>query len=385
MLDDLHPVRRAAQKFVLVVGAGALGAAVCSTGVRYTGIDDEDTQRALRASSAPAPAVRPVGAAEAQALALLRKAAAAESATAYTGRKYFGSWSEEGGESVLASVKHVPGRGTWVRVNTATADDDGDGAQIEEAAGELDQQALALLTDQYTLRIAEPSRCLGRSTAVVEATPIGGRTVAGRFWIDDESGLLLRRELYDGDGRTVRASEFLEVDVAPAATPTGRAQSASVQSRHATPRRSGRLLDGDALDRLRRDGWVLPEVLPAGMVLYRARSVQTGGAGEAVQLTYSDGLFAVSLFAQRGRLDTSTLEGFSSGEVDGAPVHTRSGLYQQAVWAGGDTVYTLVSDAPDPEMTQVIAALPHNAPSSALRARVGRGIDRMGSWINPFE
>ncbi len=389
MLND-HSFRRAAQRFVLVVGVGALGAAVCSTGARYAG-PDEKILGSLRTGAATTPESRPVDKAEAAALDLLRRAAMAETATTYEGRKLLGSWSASGGDSVLVDVRHEPGRGTRLRVASAGIDDDGsqtgDG-EVEDASGDLDQHALALLTDQYSLRIGEPIRCLGRAATVVEATPIEGGAVAGRFWIDNESGLLLRRELYDGHGHTVRTSAFLDLDVTAAPVAPVHTRSTSVGQTKVpaeTDQRGDGVLDDAALDRLRNDGWLLPAALPGGLVLYRARTVEVSGGGQAVQLTYSDGLFALSLFTQRGRLDTSALRGFTTKKVGGAEVQTRSGLYRQVVWAGGDTVYTVVSDAPDAELEQVVKALPHSEPSSTVRSRMGRGIDRMGSWINPFE
>jgi hypothetical protein len=65
-------------------------------------------------------------------------------------------------------------------------------------------------------------------------------------------------------------------------------------------------------------------------------------------------------------------------------VYTRSGLYRQVVWAAGDTVYTVVSDTPDTKFMQVVGALPHDEPGAGMRSRMVRGIERMGSWINPF-
>jgi sigma-E factor negative regulatory protein RseB len=391
MLND-HSFRRAAQRFVLVVGAGALGAAVCSTGARYAG-PDEETLGSLRAGAATTPSSRPVDVAEAEALQLLRRAALAETATTYQGRKLLGSWSASGDESVLVDVSHVVGRGTRLRVSSAGIESrsgqSGD-QEVEDASGELDQHALSLLTDQYSLRIGTSDRCLGRPATLVEATPVDGGAVAGRFWIDDASGLLLRRELYDTEGHTVRTTAFLDLEVNPAPVAALRTQStaaAAPRSDSGAPAESADdgALDAAALDRLRDDGWVLPNALPAGMVLYRARAVDVPGGGRAVQLTYSDGLFALSMFTQRGRLDTSKLRNFTPTTVGGARVQSRAGLYRQVVWAGGDTVYTLVTDAPDADLELIVKVLPHTAPSTTMRSRIGRGIDRMGSWINPFE
>jgi sigma-E factor negative regulatory protein RseB len=389
MIGDDHPVKRAAQRFVLVVGAGALGAAVCSTGVRYAGPDDDETLRTLRTGSVPS--AREITPDEAAALTVLRRAAAAEKATSYEGQKVFGSWSAAGGESVLAEVGHTPGRGTWVRVASASGHSPRrrDRAEIADAGGDLDPQALALLTDQYRLQIAEPGRCIGRKATVVEATPIGGDRVAGRFWVDDDSGLLLRRELYDANGHAVRSTVFLDLRVDEASADPQRTVPATfgeAPARIPSPRstRSERLLDESELIALRTEGWILPDVLPGGLLLYRARAVDVHDGEDAVHLTYSDGLFSLSLFAQRGRLDASALHGFEADELGGAAVYRRSGLYRQVVWASDDTVYTLVSDAPDDELAQVVGVLPHDKPGAGLRARVGRGIDRMGSWINPF-
>jgi len=378
MIGDDHLVRRATQRFVLVVGAGAIGAAVCSTGLNWVDARDDDESRLGR--SFPSPVAREIGPAEAEALTVLRRAAAADNATVYEGRKIFGGWSAKGGESVLAEVGHEPGKGTWLRVMSAGGHTDegrSPRAEIADAGGELDPQALALLTDQYTLRVADPIRCIGRDATVVEATPIGGDRVAGRFWVDDESGLLLRHELYDSAGNAVRSTSFLDIDVATDPSPR-RTLSTTF---HATP--DDGLLDAGELEDLRADGWVLPGVLPAGMVLYRARAVDVDG-GEAVHLTYSDGLFSLSLFAQRGRLDTSELRGFSTEKLGTVEVYARSGLYRQVVWAAGDTVYTVVSDTPDTKFMQVVGALPHDEPGAGMRSRMVRGIERMGSWINPF-
>ena len=72
--------------------------------------------------------------------------------------------------------------------------------------------AVALLTRYYSLRMGTADRVAGRETDVVEAVRPGadGRVVA-RFWLDRESGVVLRREVYDAAGRAVRVSAFTDV------------------------------------------------------------------------------------------------------------------------------------------------------------------------------
>jgi negative regulator of sigma E activity len=398
-----RPVLRAAQRFILVVGVGALGAAVCATVILVAGVGDKQGVRTVPKGNAPAPTPRPLSAAETAAVALLRNAAAAAAALHYRGKKLFGSWTSTGDTSVLADVEHIPGRGTWVSVTSA-----GGGNRVhprpgrgESPEGELTEdglerpgpEALGALTNHYTVRAGGPVPCAGRLATVIEATGITRARVAGRFWIDRETGILLRHELYDSAGRQIRVIAFLDLTVERAGRPApgpGQPVASEVPRAQRTPparkKRSSlrQLLGQSDLARLRRSGWVVPETLPGGLQLYRAHQVQAGG-GQTVQLTYSDGLFTASLFAQRGRLERSSLRGFAQTRIGDVVVHSRPGLYRQLVWAGGDTVYTLVTDVPDAAVGEIVAMLPHSTGEPDLLSRVGRGIDRMGSWINPFE
>ena len=55
------------------------------------------------------------------------------------------------------------------------------------------------------------------------------------------------------------------------------------------------------------------------------------------------------------------------------------------VWTSGQTVYTVVADAPERTVDQVVAALPHQpAADGDTLGRLGRGLDRVASWFNPF-
>jgi hypothetical protein len=47
-------------------------------------------------------------------------------------------------------------------------------------------------------------------------------------------------------------------------------------------------------------------------------------------------------------------------------------------------VYTVVADAPERTVDQVVAALPHRPADDDTLGRLGRGLDRVASWFNPF-
>jgi sigma-E factor negative regulatory protein RseB len=202
--------------------------------------------------------------------------------------------------------------------------------------------------------------------------------VAGRFWLDRGTGLLLRRELYDAAGEVVRATAFVQLNDGAAAEAVPATAS---RPAHDDPERT---LDDAALTQLRRDGWQLPDVLPGGMERYRATDLRSGGH-RVVQLAYSDGLFAASLFVEQGDLDASALSGFDRTKLAGTTAYVRTGLQRTVVWAGRSAVYTLVLDAPESLTPELVAALPHRPVDGGMLARLGRGIDRVGSWANPFD
>jgi sigma-E factor negative regulatory protein RseB len=197
--------------------------------------------------------------------------------------------------------------------------------------------------------------------------------VAGRFWIDVATSLLLRRESFDRSGRLVRSSAFTSLTVDPTAPDVMPAAALSDQ------------LDASSIDALRRDGWQVPAALAGDLELYDAR-MRTHDGEPVLHLSYSDGLMTLSLFAQRGRLGATKLAGFTHQKVSGAQIWVRPSTPERVVWGGGGRVFTLLSDAPPEMVRAVVVGMPHEkAPKTGLLARLGRGLARLGSWLNPFD
>jgi sigma-E factor negative regulatory protein RseB len=98
-----------------------------------------------------------------------------------------------------------------------------------------------------------------------------------------------------------------------------------------------------------------------------------------VDLEYSDGLYVVSLFAQRGTLAAS-MPGWRQVSVGGQRAFVSG---HSVTWAVPGFVYTMIADAPPQTMTQVVGALPRDG-SPGVLARLGRGFIRIASVINPF-
>lgn len=315
------------------------------------------------AAAAPVPRS---ASAEGPALTLLDRAAHAGRTLDYRGTQYLASWRDAGSDATLAEVTHRPGRRAVVR-EPPTA---GRSSVPLTATAALHPRAVDTLAAAYDLRVAGTARCTGRTASVVEARRDDGQ-VAGRFWVDRDSGLLLRREVYDEEGRRVRSSAFVDLDVRGVAAPA--LPDADGQGLHAT------------VAELRARGWRVPESLPHGFRLLEARLSRPGPDEHVLHLAYSDGLSTTSLFAQSGRLGTDRPDGFVRATVAERPVWVRSEMPQRVVWSGGGHVWTLVSDASTDAVRDAVAALPRDpAPRDSLPARLGRGLSRLASLLNPF-
>lgn len=311
----------------------------------------------LPALASPASGVRD----EARAQALLVQAARAATTRPWSGTQYVGTWRGSTQTSAVLEVDHRPGSGSTVR--------NGDGSAL--VTPELDERLLGLLAEHYDLAIAGQGRCAGRSAHVVEARRPGvsGRgAVAGRFWLDDDSGLVLRREVYDERGDRLRSSAFVELTVQPPVAQLSTASSRSSMVEVVLP----------------DSGWQLPRTLPDGLELFDVR-VREHARGEVLQLAYSDGLSTLSVFAQRGALPSTPREGFSATRVRGTRAWVQPAAPERVVWEGDGGVFTLVSDAAPATVRAAVGALPRDpAPRPGLLGRLGRGLERLGDWLNPF-
>lgn len=355
---------RVLRQLALILGAGALGGVALPALV--AGQPGRSAGSAEFALGAPATAaIRPVTPGERFAIELLRRAAVAGQQRTYSGTQFLTSWSVAGTFSIVIELQHMPGRGVLVRrsgvASPAVVDDTG--------AADLDPRALAVLERHYTVSVTgQAARCAGRSARIVEVRPRGISGVAGRFWLDVATGLILRRELYDDSGRTVRAAAFVDVAMAAPAPWTGPTKAADTDD--------GSVLAAPQLATLRRQGWHAPARL-SGLELFETRR-RSG----VLQLSYTDGLFAVSVFSQRGRLAPASVKGWQPVRLNTTRAWTRPGLSQRVVWTGSGWVYTAVADAPDPVVAAAVGGFPGRRGDSFLH-RVLRGLHRMGSWLNP--
>jgi sigma-E factor negative regulatory protein RseB len=307
------------------------------------------------------------------AVSWLQKAATAPNRVSYHGTQIITAWGPEGASSAMFDIVHSATQGSEISVLGASAAP-GAKAFVQRATttgAAIDGGPLALLQATYQLVEKCCADLIGRTTVLVEALR-ADQTLAARFWIDKATGLLLQRQLFAVDGKTiVRATVFTELTLEhndflghlPPMLPSG-----------VEPIGLGKV------DNLRAQGWVCAHELPASLQLYDVH--QDTGNG-SLQFSYSDGLFNVSLFEQRGALDPAAVAGFSRTNTPG--VYLRYGMPSYVVWSSGGIVYTLIGDLPPDQLGQVVRSFPHDlaAKLTAIQ-RLGTGLAKIATWLTPM-
>jgi sigma-E factor negative regulatory protein RseB len=232
-----------------------------------------------------------------------------------------------------------------------------------------------LLTSNYRPVLAGTGVVAKRNTHIVQLRTATGRVVAA-FWLDNITCLPLRRVVYDDQGQETQRTEFVSVHIddprasrTPALTPKNDAP-------------MGVPLTAAEVHRMGDQGWSTPSVLPQGLDLVDGR-LTGSGAGRVLHLTYSDGLSTLSLFEQKGRLDTHKLQGWQQERRGGTKVWSWPGAPLSVTWAAHGRVFSVVSDDTD-RLDDVVAQLPHGASHQGVLGRMRSGAHRLLSWLNPF-
>lgn len=372
----------------------------------FTAAGVESAAAVAAAAPKPArPALRPKG----KGMRLLAQAATASLATSYQGVELVSRSSVDGTSTVLSNVWHRAGGSTLMRTSGVGASGEGSpqlsydsNGQDPEGVFGVTKPLVALLAAHYTVQYSGLDSIAGRSAFVVAVRRADG-SLAARFWLDKMTMVPLGREEYDPSTALISDDLFVDVKFGSASIPSQ--YSAMVNDATQAPLNniaamkaiaaastlsdvaSPRAMPGAAstpwqelpatptlITSLRGKGWALPVVLPDGLSLYSAAA-----SGAVVDLGYSDGLFAVSLFVQRGNL-AAAMPGIQRVAVNGHVVYS---LGHVIMWSGHGFVYTMLADAPPQTVAAALDSLPHDAPPGFWR-RLGRGLGRMASMVNPF-
>jgi len=195
------------------------------------------------------------------------------------------------------------------------------------------------------------------------------------FWLDHESGLLLRLEVGDAAGRVSKAWAYVSVAISRPATILAATPAP-------TAARSGwSTVETASVDRV---DWDCPDLSTEGLTLVSAAEAERGDGATVMHLAYTDGVSTLSVFEQPGSA-AAPGEGSRSLSVDGHAVYVTAGATPAVTWAADGTVYTVLGDVTPQVMSRVVMALPGQpVPAAAgVTDRIGRGLARMGAALDP--
>ena len=249
---------------------------------------------------------------------LLGESAAASLAASYQGVELLAQWGVAGPDTIVSDVWHSGGVTVTQTSDAAMLTGtqpyvsyDADNRSPEGVFG-VTKTLVSLLGQHYVAVYQGTGSAIGRPALIVELHRADG-SLAARFWLDRQTMVPLRREVFDTSAQLISEEAFVQVQFgtltkppappAPAAASAASAK-ASAGATAATPSGpswSAVTAPAQLLAGLNKQGWRLPVSLPGGLPLYSAAR-STTAAGQVLDLGYSDGLSVVSLFVQRGTL-----------------------------------------------------------------------------------
>jgi sigma-E factor negative regulatory protein RseB len=329
---------------------------------------------------------------QANGMRLLDGAADASLSTSYHGTELISQSSVDGRVKTISQVWHQGGGVTLVetlgttstaaRPAAASVASSGPVSGSPEGVFGVTKSLVALLGKHYVAVAGGGGTAVGRKATVVDLYRFDG-SLAARYWLDKKTEVPLRRDLFGTADEVISQDSFIQVKFGALAVPQV-AGAGAIRARSLTPEQSMArpawvsAPPASFLTSLAGKGWPVPGSLPGGLPLYAAASANTA-SGEVADLEYSDGLYAVSLFAQRGTL-AAKMPGWRQVSVGGQPAFVSG---HSVTWSASGFVYTVIADAPPQTVTQIVEALPRQS-SPGVLDRLGRGFIRIARALNPF-
>lgn len=221
-------------------------------------------------------------------------------------------------------------------------------APVRESTG-AQQEALMALEQAAALGGRRGASVAGRAATSIEAFRQG--RLVKRWWVDDETGVLLWQETYEASGAVSRSAGFRTLrlgvgtsilDHLPPRVPTVLTASETVgSSASAVP------------------GWDCPDRI-AGLALLRLSTDDPAAPG-AVHAVYGDGVSTLGVLQQRGRLVGQPRDS-TWDDTLGAWRH--DGPIRWVTWQSGPRVVTVTTDGSAELVRTAVLSLPHAEPVS---------------------
>jgi len=315
---------------------------------------------------------------------LLAMAADADLTTSYQGTELISQSGVNGRVQMVSQVWHTGGGQTLVQTSAGASSPATSSAAVSsspEGVFGITKSLVALLGKNYVAVYKGAGTADGRPAVVVELYRFDG-SLAALYWLDRKTTVPLRRELFDSSENVISEDSFTRVQfgafAVPRFTAAAQRQSQAAAQAAAQPAWVAAASPGRFLASLSGQGWPLPAALPGGLPLYAAASAKIAGS-EVADLEYSDGLYVVSLFVQRGAL-AANMAGWQPVRMAGLQAYASG---HSVTWAADGLVYTMIADAPPQTVNEVVGTLSPGS-SPGLLGRLLRGFNRLAHLLDPF-
>jgi outer membrane lipoprotein-sorting protein len=308
----------------------------------------------------------------------LQRAVVADDATSFSGTLTSLVYTSDRAESTVVNIDHLA-PSQWRIWYVAPADaygrliisNEAVTYQYEPSANKVysnnwSSNAVALgdaldttrIEKNYAVEVGAATRVAGRAAHNLSMTSKYSGTLVERLWVDDQTALILRREIYHADGTiaskssfdNVRAVKSLPKDLFNLSIPAGMTLvPGATYAKSASDATATAALSFTV---------VRPKFLPDGFSMAH-ESVGMHDAVQTLQIVYDDGLRDFSLFENA----TGRLPKFENGARHAVAVGNDDGYYAEV---GGETILswnssglnlTLVGDLPTKELTAIGASL----------------------------
>jgi sigma-E factor negative regulatory protein RseB len=197
------------------------------------------------------------------------------------------------------------------------------------------------LSESYRIRRGEVSRVAGLEAQQIILEPKDDLRYGYLLWAEVQSGLLLKSRMVNERGETIEQFAFNEVKIG------GEVNRAQLQSRFTAEQSAGWQVVNARGNELRQDetGWTIKAAVPGFYQTFAVRRQMSAGGGDTVQLVFSDGLAAVSVFIE-------PVAGAAEGKLSAGPFQSGPiNLYKRLV---GNHLVTALGEVP-PRTVQRLA------------------------------
>ena len=159
-------------------------------------------------------------------------------------------------------------------------------------------EAVAALGDFYNVRKGAPVRVAGFDTQTVMLEPKDGFRYGHMFWIESQSGLLVKARMVNEKGEPIEQFAFAQLQIGPPLTRD------DVQSRLAASATGWKVHAANSTQAQNADlGWTVNADVPGFRQIAGMRRSLGPDRQDMVHMVFSDGLAAISVFIEPYRKD----------------------------------------------------------------------------------